>query len=86
MSQSTELERFHQFVSDRIQSGERQLSPEEALDRFRSTHPDDADLTASVAAIRRGLVQADRGEGMPLDDAMKRLREEFDLPRVNADE
>lgn len=86
MSHTTELERFHQFVNERLQSGERQLSPEEALDRFRSERSDDTELAESVAALRRALEQADRGEGIPLDEAMARLRQEFNLPEVAVDE
>lgn len=86
MSHTTELERFHQFVNERLQSGERQLTPEEALDRFRSELPDDTELAESVPALRRALEQADRGEGIPLDEAMSRLRQEFNLPKVAADE
>lgn len=86
MSHSTELERFHQFVNERLQCGERQLSPEEALDRFRSERSDDTELADSVAALRRALEQADRGEGIPLDEAMARLRQEFNLPEVAVDE
>jgi hypothetical protein len=78
----SELARFHEFIGERLSQGDHELTPEEALNRFRSQLVDNAELAESVAALQRALGQADRGEGMPLDEAMQRLREEFDLPRV----
>jgi len=86
MTQTTDLEQFHQYVSDRLTRGERQLTPEEALERFRTEMAADADLKDSVAAIRRALEQADQGLGLPLDEAMRRLRAEFELPEATVKE
>jgi prevent-host-death family protein len=37
------------------------------------------DRAETVAAIRRGMEQFDRGEGIPLDEAEKRLRKKHAL-------
>lgn len=42
------------------------VSYQEMIDRL--------DRAETVAAIRRGIEQADRGEGIPLDEARERLR------------
>jgi len=45
-----------------------ELTPEECLRVWRVEHPSQEDLNQSVAAVRRALAQAERGEGKVLDD------------------
>jgi prevent-host-death family protein len=48
-------------------------SYQEMLDRLEHAE--------TVAAIRRGMEQAARGEGIPLEEAEKRLRKKHGFPR-----
>ena len=78
---STELEEFHRFVGDQLRQHVESLSPEVALELFRQQQMTAEELTSSTRAVERALAQADRGEGVPLDEAMQGLREKHGLPR-----
>jgi len=76
----TELEEFHRFVGDQLIPREQSLSPEAALSLFRQQQMTLDELSSSVAAVERALAQADRGEGVALDEAIRQLREKHKLP------
>jgi hypothetical protein len=78
-SSMTELEAFHHFVGAQLQQCKLALTPEDALDLFRQQQMTDAELGCSVAAVERALAQADRGEGVGLDEAVQQLREKHGL-------
>ncbi len=80
-SSSTELEEFHRFVGDQLRQHAESLSPEAALGLFRQQQTTTEELASSAQAVERALAQADRGEGVPLDEAMHRLREKHGLPQ-----
>ena len=80
---SQELRSFKDFVSEKLESGDAGLTPEEALDQWRSLHPDPEDLQQSVAAVRKALIDmanGDRGRHQPADDVLSDLRERYQLP------
>jgi predicted transcriptional regulator len=58
----SDLAGFHQFVGDRLSSGQ-QLSPEQALADWR-------ERTATIQAVRRGIEDIDAGRTRPADDLM----------------
>lgn len=70
----TELREFIEFAEQHLGEGSSDLTPEEVLDLWRAQHPPADELNHSVAAINRALAQADRGEGIPLDEFDRRFR------------
>lgn len=72
---ASELERFHVFVAGKIANGGTRLSPEEVLDEWRAENPTAEELAASVADLEQALGEADRGEGIPLDQVIEELRQ-----------
>lgn len=62
-----ELATFQHFIAEQLAGGA-ELTPEECLRVWRVEHPTHEDLIESVAAVKRGLAQAERGEGKRLDD------------------
>ena len=42
---------------------------------------DDLDLLESIRAVREGLDQADRGEGVPLKEFEEKMRRKYTIPR-----
>ena len=60
-----DLPDFHQFLSEKVNAGVVDLSPEEALDEWRQLRPDAQAVAEEVAAIREAL--DDRGsENTPI--------------------
>jgi hypothetical protein len=72
---STELESFQRFISEQLGNGGAHLSPEECLRLWRVEHPSPEELNDSVAAVKRGLEQAERGEGKSVDQFDGEFRE-----------
>ncbi|MEX0712475.1 MAG: hypothetical protein WD278_09005 [Pirellulales bacterium] len=63
-----ELASFHRFISDRLQRDDTRLSPEEALELWRSQHPSPEEYSETVDALREALGDMERGDtGMPLE-------------------
>lgn len=71
---SSDLREFVRFANEQLANPSELRTPEEVLDLWRVDHPDASDLADSVAAIRRALVQADRGEGIPLAEFDRTFR------------
>jgi len=59
-----ELESFHQFLSEQLEHGEVELSPEESVKAFRAYQ---RDLERCREEIRPALERSLRGESQPLD-------------------
>lgn len=77
-----ELRSFHEFVAEKLSVGPSGLSPEEALDLWRTTNPDPDELQESVAAIREALNDIEAGDkGRPADEVVNDLRSRLQLPR-----
>jgi hypothetical protein len=77
---NNELADFHVFLGERLKNGGTHLSPEEALDEWRMLRPERDDLQASVAAVQRALEQAERGEGLSLEEFDRQFRQRHNLP------
>lgn len=69
-----QLEAFHRFIGEQLNNGGTSLSPEECLDLWRTEHSDPQQLEESVAAVKRALDQADRGEALPLEEFDREFR------------
>ena len=69
----SELETFHRFIGERLAAG-LEPTPEECLRDWRVEHPVAAEFDESVAAVRRALGQAERGEGKRLDEFDREFR------------
>ena len=75
-----ELADFHRFVADRLNRGERELSPEQALDLWRAEHPDPEEFGDTVQALREAIADMEAGDtGVPLEqfDMEFRARHNF---------
>ena len=83
---SSDLRDFHEFIGQKLASGSASLSPEAALDEWRSDHPDPRELAESLGALREALEEADRGEGIPLGDAIEEIRRRHKLPNISLEE
>ena len=70
----TDLREFVEFATEQLGNGGSELTPEEVLDLWRAEHPTPAEFEESVAAIERALAEADRGEGLPLDEFDRQFR------------
>ena len=73
-TKSSDLEQFHQFIAEQIARGELGVTPEDCLDLWRAAHPSPDEMAASLEAIEDGLTQARRGEGVPLDEFVRRFK------------
>jgi hypothetical protein len=72
----SELERFHQFLMRELTCGDRLLSPEEVLDRWRADHPVEDDAAETVAALREALADMEAGDrGQSLEDFDRTFRQ-----------
>ena len=52
---NAELERFNRFVSEKIGTGQGDLSPEEALDLWRAENPAEDERKATIRAVEEAL-------------------------------
>lgn len=66
----SELEQFRQFIAEQLAVNANE-TPEACLSIWRASHPLQAELAESIAAVKEGLEQAKRGEGIPFDDFMR---------------
>jgi hypothetical protein len=74
-SLSDELQEFHRFVAEKLAKGERNLSPEAAVDQWRELHPTPESLDEDVAAVREALADmADGDTGIPFDEFAREFR------------
>jgi hypothetical protein len=79
--QTGELASFHVFIAQRLKEGDDKLSPEEALDIWRSEHPLSEDFEETVAALREALEDLEAGDvGQPLEEFDAEFRARHKLP------
>lgn len=76
---TSELAAFHRFVGQHLADDDTDLSPEEVLDRWRAENPTAEELAQSVAAVKRALEQAERGEGTRWEEFDRRFREKHGI-------
>lgn len=64
----SELTSFHRFISEQLSVGHGNVSPEEALDLWRSKHPA-ADADEDVLAVQEALADMENGDdGLPHEE------------------
>ena len=69
-----ELVQFHQFIVEHMNKGS-SMSPEEAVDLWRASHPDPATYEEDVEAVREALAELDAGEpGMTIEEFAAEIR------------
>jgi hypothetical protein len=74
----SELDGFHRFAQDKLQSGGAE-SLEELCDLWRIEHPS-ADEEAEIhSAIRQGLADIEAGNFRPAEEVMAELRKKHGL-------
>jgi N-acyl-D-aspartate/D-glutamate deacylase len=77
----TELEAFRQFIDERLGAGDLGMSPEEALEHWRSTYPSEEDLVRSTLAVKQAIADMQAGDdGEPFEAFVQRFRQERGLP------
>ena len=76
-----ELTAFHRFVGEQVTIVGARPSPEECLEMWRVLHPSPEELKESVAAVKRALDQADRGEGKTLQEFDRDFRNKYGIPQ-----
>ena len=69
-----ELSSFHQFAMDQIRNGGADHSLEELLDRWRTAHPDDLEMSERLASLERGLDDIRAGRVQPAPKVIEELR------------
>jgi hypothetical protein len=78
MSQS-ELDGFHQFASNALASGGRDLSLEGLLRQWRDQQEEQEEVE-TIASIRRGIDDAEAGRVQNLADVDAKIRDELGFP------
>ena len=81
LTSSNELADFHRFLSEKLENAGCRLSPEQALDEWRSEHPFPEELAESVAALKVALAEADSGQGKPVDEVIAEIRRRIETTR-----
>jgi hypothetical protein len=81
-SQVTEqLRDFHHFLTEKLQDGPIDWSPEEALDEWRRLHPDAQTPDEELAAIQEALIDMANGDrGIPFAEFDRDFRSRHKLP------
>jgi hypothetical protein len=76
-----ELRNFHQFLSEKLNNGRIDWSPEEAVDEWRRLHPDSQALDEEVAAIQEALTDMANGDqGLTFQEFDRDFRKRHNLP------
>ncbi len=76
-----ELREFHRFLSDKLNADRIDLSPEEALDEFRSLYPEQPAPNEDVAAIQEALKDMAMGDrGVPFEEFDRDFRKRHNFP------
>jgi hypothetical protein len=77
----TELQRFHEFVGEKVKGGDPELLPEDVMDEWRELNGGEKLSEEDIAAIQEALDELDRGDpGMSMEEFDQQLRAEFNLP------
>jgi hypothetical protein len=75
-----DLQSFHQFIGQQLESGQARLSPEEALEAWRLQHRSPEEYSEDVQAIREALADMEAGDtGTPLDVFLAEFRKRHKL-------
>jgi hypothetical protein len=81
---TNELRDFNRFLSDKLDSGGVDWSPEEALDHWRQQHPDHQASEDDMAAIQEALADLAAGDrGIPFEDFERDFCKRHNLPHAS---
>jgi hypothetical protein len=79
---TNELLQFRDFIDKKLNNGSNDLSPEEALDEWRETHPEADEAEDTVAAIQEALDDMANGDrGRSADELIAEIRSQYGLPK-----
>ena len=82
-SVANELANFHHFVAERLERGEGEISPEQALDLWRAEHPGPDEFGDTVQALREAIADMEAGDtGVPLDQFDREFRARHNIGRM----
>lgn len=77
---NSELALFHQFVGQ-VLSSTPDMTPEEAMDLWRASHPHDDDFEDTVLALKEALAELEAGEkGVPAEEFLREFRARRGIP------
>lgn len=78
---AADLADFHRFLSEKVRNGQTSLSPEQALDEWRTHQPDPLAIEEDLAAIQEALDDARQGDvGVLMDEFDRDFRARHNLP------
>jgi hypothetical protein len=78
-----ELANFNMFVAERLERGEGEISPEQALDLWRAEHPDPDEFGDTVQALREAIADMEAGDsGVPLEQFDQEFRARHNIGRM----
>jgi hypothetical protein len=78
---TADLTGFHAFVGEQLKQGKLGLSPEEALDIWRTDHPLPEDFEETVEALREALDDLKAGDlGRPFEEFDVEFRARHNIP------
>jgi hypothetical protein len=78
---SADLSGFHAFVGEQIKQGKLGLSPEEALDIWRTEHPLPEDFEETVEALREAIEDLEAGvPTRPFEEFDREFRAQYNIP------
>jgi len=76
---TAELASFREFIAEHVRNGNA-LSPEEALDLWRTQNPSAEEFADTVQALREAIADMQAGDfGMPLDEFDRDFRRRHGL-------
>lgn len=76
----SELHNFRRFLDEKLNSGNAELLPEEALDEWRQLHPNPEAFEEDAAAIHESLDDLANGDkGIPFSEFDEPFRKEHNL-------
>lgn len=76
-----ELRDFHQFLGEKLVGGDTDVTPEEALDQWRQSHPDEESSKSDLEAIREALDDMANGDrGIPFEEFDAEFRRRHNIP------
>lgn len=81
MSTRTDLERFHQFATERLDRSDVEPSIDELYQMWRASNPSADELADSVRAVEAALADMASGDaGLPAGEHLAELRRRYGLP------
>ncbi|HEY2880997.1 MAG TPA: hypothetical protein VGJ15_01155 [Pirellulales bacterium] len=75
-----ELLNFYAFIGQQIELKQGNMSPEDALDRWRDDHPVEEEDEDTIEALKEAIADYEAGDrGIPLEQFQKEFRRRHNL-------